>query len=85
MPIRKKLSDEKSREFWRLAQEASRTVAEWPSWKRESVDREVSRGEFVRQVQQGKHLHYHIRIINGVATPVSNTKSNTNDSNNGSE
>jgi hypothetical protein len=72
MPIRKKLSDDRSREFWRLAQEASRAVADWPSWKRESVDKEMSRGEFVRQIQQGDYPNYHVRIINGVPTPVSN-------------
>lgn len=59
MPIRKKLSDARSRDFWRLAQEASRTVAEWPSWKRESVAREMSCGEFVRHVQQNSHNDHH--------------------------
>ena len=79
MPIRKKLNDDRSREFWRLAQEASRTVAGWPSWKRECTDEEMSRGEFVRQIQQSNYLIYHVRIIKGVPTPVSNTDNSEDD------
>jgi hypothetical protein len=73
MPIRKKLSDARSREFWRLAQEASRTVADWPSWKRESVTKEMSCGEFVRQIQQSSHNDYHAQRFNDADNQVVNT------------
>jgi hypothetical protein len=34
--------------------------------------REMSRGEFVREIEKGKYPDYHIRDINGVPTPASN-------------
>jgi len=34
--------------------------------------REISRSEFVREIEQGKHPDYHVRRVNGVDTPVSN-------------
>ena len=33
---------------------------------------DMSRPEFVRQIEQGKYPNYHVREINGVKTPVSN-------------
>lgn len=32
----------------------------------------MSRPEFVQQIQNGNYDRYHVRNINGVATPVSN-------------
>lgn len=32
----------------------------------------MSRVEFVRAIEQGQYRDYHIRVINGVKTPVSN-------------
>ena len=32
----------------------------------------MTRSQFVKQIQQGNYEHYHVRNINGVATPVSN-------------
>jgi hypothetical protein len=34
--------------------------------------RDMTRGEFVREIQRGNYDNYHVRIINGVPTPVSN-------------
>jgi hypothetical protein len=34
--------------------------------------RSMTRAEFVRQIQGGTYDNYHIRIVNGVPTPVSN-------------
>ena len=33
---------------------------------------EVTRSNLVRQIERGRHPGYHVRHINGVATPVSN-------------
>jgi hypothetical protein len=33
---------------------------------------DMSRPEFVRQIEQGKYPNYHVREIKGVKTPVSN-------------
>jgi hypothetical protein len=32
----------------------------------------MTRPEFVRQIREGNYPDYHVRIINGVPTPVSN-------------
>ena len=40
--------------------------------------RDMTRGEFVRQIEQGNYPNYHVREINGVKTPVSNPDSTTN-------
>lgn len=32
----------------------------------------MTRNQFVRQIQQGNYDNYHVRNINGVPTPVSN-------------
>ncbi len=39
---------------------------------------DMSRPEFVRQIEQGKHPNYHVREINGVKTPVSNPDKSQN-------
>ena len=36
------------------------------------TDTEMTRAQFVRQIDNGKYPDYHVRDINGVATPVSN-------------
>ena len=38
----------------------------------------MSRPEFVRQIEQGKYPNYHVRVINGVPTPVSNPDGSEN-------
>ncbi|NTU80795.1 MAG: hypothetical protein HGA45_15690 [Chloroflexales bacterium] len=35
----------------------------------------LSRAEFVRAIEQGRFPDYHVRVINGVKTPVSNPDS----------
>jgi hypothetical protein len=37
-----------------------------------STGREMTRSQFVRQIESGQYQNYHIRDINGVKTPVSN-------------
>ncbi len=32
----------------------------------------MTRSQFVRQIEQGNYANYHVREINGVKTPVSN-------------
>lgn len=39
---------------------------------------EMSRAEFVNEIQKGKYDNYHVRTINGVKIPVSNPDANTN-------
>lgn len=39
---------------------------------------EMSRAEFVKEIQKGKYDNYHVRTINGVKTPASNPDANTN-------
>lgn len=34
--------------------------------------KEISRREFVKEIEQGKHPDYHVRKINKVKTPASN-------------
>jgi len=38
----------------------------------------MSRAEFVRQIEQGKYQNYHVRVINDVKTPVSNPDQSQN-------
>jgi hypothetical protein len=40
--------------------------------------RDMSRTEFVQQIRQGNYPDYHVRIINGVATPASNPDNSEN-------
>lgn len=39
---------------------------------------DMSRTEFVRQIEQGNYQNYHVRKINGVKTPVSNPDQSQN-------
>ena len=39
----------------------------------------LSRRELVQQIRSGQHEDYHVRIINRVATPVSNPNGSEND------
>ena len=42
-------------------------------------NKNMTRQNFVRQIEQGSYPNYHVRDINGIATPVSNpdrTKNN---------
>jgi hypothetical protein len=39
---------------------------------------DMTRAQFVRQIEQGSYTNYHVREINGVKTPVSNPDSSTN-------
>lgn len=38
----------------------------------------MSRAQFVQQIESGQYPNYHVREINGVKTPVSNPDSSTN-------
>jgi hypothetical protein len=42
------------------------------------TDNDMSRQEFVQQIRQGNYPNYHVRTINGVATPVSNPDNSEN-------
>ena len=39
---------------------------------------DMTRQEFVKEIEQGNYQNYHIRNINGIDTPVSNPDSSTN-------
>lgn len=39
---------------------------------------DMSRTQFVKQIESGKYSNYHVRIINGVKTPVSNPDGSEN-------
>ena len=39
---------------------------------------DMSRNEFVSQIENGNYDNYHIRTINGIKTPVSNPDPNRN-------
>ena len=39
---------------------------------------DMTRSQFVREIEQGKYPNYHVRNINGVKTPVSNPDGSTN-------
>jgi hypothetical protein len=34
--------------------------------------RDMSRAQFVKEINKGNYDNYHVRVINGVPTPVSN-------------
>lgn len=34
--------------------------------------KDMTRAQFVGQIKEGNYDNYHVRVINGVATPVSN-------------
>lgn len=43
---------------------------------------DMTREQFVRQIKRGNYDNYHVRVINGVPTPVSNPdRSNRNNLN----
>ena len=39
---------------------------------------DMTRGQFVRAIEQGVYPKYHVREVNGVKTPVSNPDRSTN-------
>lgn len=39
---------------------------------------DMTRAQFVRQIESGSYSNYHVRDVNGVKTPVSNPDSATN-------
>ncbi|WP_428743765.1 hypothetical protein [Sulfurimonas sp.] len=39
---------------------------------------DMTRSQFVKQIESGNYPNYHVRDINGVKTPVSNPDSSTN-------
>ena len=39
---------------------------------------DMSRTQFVKQIKQGNYDNYHVRKVNGVATPVSNPDNTRN-------
>lgn len=39
---------------------------------------DMTRAQFVREIEQGNYPKYHVREIDGVKTPVSNPDSSTN-------
>lgn len=45
----------------------------WNQQFRDNVTgQRLSRPELVHSIEQGKYPHYHVRVIQGVKTPVSN-------------
>jgi hypothetical protein len=40
---------------------------------------EITRQALVRQIRDGQHEGYHVRVINGLATPVSNPNGSDRD------
>lgn len=38
---------------------------------------DMTRNQFVKQINQGNYQHFHVRNINGVPTPVSNPDGKT--------
>ena len=39
---------------------------------------DMSRSQFVRKIEQGNYGHFHVRVVHGVKTPVSNPDSSEN-------
>jgi hypothetical protein len=42
------------------------------------TNRDMTRGQFVREIESGNYDNYHVRNINGVKTPVSNPDGKAN-------
>lgn len=42
------------------------------------TDKNMTRNQFVKEINNGNYPNYHVRIINGVETPVSNPDKSTN-------
>lgn len=38
----------------------------------------MSREEFIQKIEAGQYPHYHVRVVNGIKTPVSNPDSSEN-------
>lgn len=38
---------------------------------------DMSSSQFVRQIENGNYPHHHVRVINGIKTPVSNPDKST--------
>ncbi len=38
----------------------------------------MTRGQFVREIESGNYSNYHVRNVNGIKTPVSNPDSTRN-------
>lgn len=47
-------------------------------FKDDLKNKEMTRVEFVKQIEEGKYNNYHVRKINGVKTPVSNPDNSSN-------
>ena len=46
---------------------------------RDNVTKKImTRTEFVREIEKGKYKNYHVRVINGIKTPVSNPDPTSN-------
>ena len=42
------------------------------------TSQEMTRAQFVKQIEQGTYPNYHVREVNGVKTPVSNPDQSEN-------
>lgn len=42
------------------------------------TDADMTRSQFVRQIEQGNYPDYHVRMVNGVKTPASNPDGRSN-------
>lgn len=40
--------------------------------------KEMTRNQFVKEIEKGNYQNYHIRVINDIKTPVSNPDKSTN-------
>jgi hypothetical protein len=49
------------------------------TWFRDNRTAEImSRADLVHRIEKGQYLHYHIRVTNGVKTPVSDPDGSEN-------
>lgn len=42
------------------------------------TNQDMTRSQFIKQIESGSYANYHVRKINGVKTPVSNPDKNVN-------
>lgn len=42
------------------------------------TNQDMTRSQFVQQIESGNYKNYHVRVINGVKTPVSNPDKKVN-------
>jgi hypothetical protein len=59
------------------------TTGETPSGRNtqfhdNATNKDMSRAQFVKAIEQGKYEDYHVRVVNGVKTPASNPDKSTN-------